>query len=90
MVAHSLDDALGQLSSRDDIHDVFVVGGGEIYRQSIHHPNCRSLYITQINSSFDCDTHFPDPRDTFRLKEEGQQLEENGFLFSFTRWERVY
>lgn len=53
-VAHSLDDALRAAA---DAAEVFIIGGGEIYRQAM--PLAHSLYITEIDSDADGDTHFP-------------------------------
>jgi dihydrofolate reductase len=38
--------------------ELFVVGGGEIYRQTLAH--ARRLYITLVHAQVDGDTHFPE------------------------------
>lgn len=89
LVAHSLDGALDAINGRQDIAQIFVVGGGEIYDQALTHPYCRTLHITRIESQFGCDTHFPDPTPDFQLVDPGELLHENGFGFRFTRWART-
>ncbi|EES47751.1 dihydrofolate reductase [Clostridium botulinum] len=37
--------------------EVFIIGGGEIYKQLLPHTN--KLYLTKINKDFDGDTYFP-------------------------------
>ena len=88
LVAHSLDQALELVENASGIADVFVVGGGEIYKQAIDDARCTKLHITRIESSFDCDTHFPDPSAHYTEVDQGEILEEKGIPFRFTRWER--
>ncbi len=38
--------------------EVFVIGGGEIYKEAIK--NAHKLYITKINHTFESDTFFPE------------------------------
>jgi len=46
-----------------EIHDqferVFVIGGSEIFAQTIGSRNCRKIYLTRILEKFDCDVFFP-------------------------------
>jgi dihydrofolate reductase len=54
-----LDSTTLQSISRKYPHlKIWVIGGGEIYRQTI--PFCDFVYLTKFNSKFDCDT-FIDP-----------------------------
>ncbi len=38
--------------------EIFIIGGGEIYKQALPHAN--KLYLTIVQSSFDADTFFPE------------------------------
>ena len=52
---HSVDEALALIADGDE---VFIMGGGEIYRQFM--PVANTLYITEIDYKFnDVDTFFP-------------------------------
>lgn len=53
-VAGSLEDALAMFPGGEE---VFVIGGGEIYRQAMSIAD--RLYITRIGMAFDGDTYFP-------------------------------
>jgi dihydrofolate reductase/thymidylate synthase len=55
----SLDKAIEQLKLRNDVHKVFVIGGEQIFRQTVQRPDCTKLHITQIYKEFECDTYFP-------------------------------
>jgi dihydrofolate reductase len=54
-VVKSIEAAL-TLCAGDD--EVFIIGGAEIYRQSIHLTD--RIYLTQIDQDFDGDTFFPE------------------------------
>ena len=41
------------------IHNVFIIGGGDLYKMAINSPYCRMIYITEIYKDFGCDVHFP-------------------------------
>jgi len=53
-VAHSLEEAIAMIN---DLH-VFVIGGGELYKQAL--PLCDYMVLTHVYDTFDCDTFFPD------------------------------
>jgi dihydrofolate reductase len=54
-IAGSLDEALAMFPL---IEEVFIIGGGEIYRQAM--PIADRLYLTRVGASFEGDTRFPD------------------------------
>lgn len=55
VLAGSLDEAIARFDHGDD--EVFIIGGGEIYRQAM--PRADKLYLTRIEASPEGDTHFP-------------------------------
>ena len=59
-VVYSLEEAL-KVVSQDDT--VFVIGGGEIYRQAL--PYATGIELTRVHGTFKADTFFPeiDPED---------------------------
>ena len=54
LVAHSLPDAIAACG---DDPEIFIVGGADIYAQSLHLAN--TLYITEIQQEVAGDAHFP-------------------------------
>jgi dihydrofolate reductase len=54
LVAHSLDEAIGLCG---DDAEVFVIGGGEVYRQAL--PIADRIYLTEIKADFEGETMFP-------------------------------
>ena len=58
----SLHDALticNNLNDTHQIHSIFVIGGGLLYNEAIHHPLLRYIYFSSINYSYNCDVYFP-------------------------------
>ena len=90
LVARSLDDALGQAAAHDGIAALFVIGGGEIYRQSFAHPRCATVYLTRLASTFACDTFIPDVRDGFVLAETLSTHHDGGLDYRIERWVRSH
>jgi len=57
VVVDSIEKALDIAKSEDD-QEIFVIGGGEIYRQSL--PFTDRLYLTIVEDEPEADTFFPD------------------------------
>ena len=56
VVVHTLDDAL--FVARDaDTNEIFVIGGGEIYKEAL--PKANRLYITRVHATLQGDAFFP-------------------------------
>jgi dihydrofolate reductase len=62
---------------------VFVIGGGEIYSQSIHLAD--QLDITRVHHSFDADVYFPeiDPK-IWELTSEASNPKDEKHLYDYT------
>lgn len=56
LVARTLPQAISMGESRDS-HEIFIIGGGEIYHQAIKLAD--KLYLTVVDGTFDADTYFP-------------------------------
>lgn len=70
---------------RDTEHEVFVIGGGQIFQQVL--PLASKLYLTVVDGSFDADTFFPDYSMFTKVirKEEGRSGE---YSYTFIDLER--
>ncbi len=86
-VAHSLDDALDRACGQADVDRLFVIGGGEIYRQAFAHPRCRDVYLTRIDATYDCDA-FIGGLDDYDLAETLARHHDAGLDFRIERWRR--
>ena len=58
IVVNNILDSLKALSIRN-YEEVFVIGGGEIYKRFLENDLIDRMYITHIDESFDGDTFFP-------------------------------
>jgi len=81
LLANSLEQAL-ELAVQEEI---FVIGGAQLYSESIKHSNCTKVYLTKIFETFNCDTFFPGDylEQNFSLETESESNSENGFEFRF-------
>ncbi|WP_224996535.1 dihydrofolate reductase [Cesiribacter sp. SM1] len=59
LVLHSLEEAL-QLAEAQKQQEVFILGGGEIYRQALDKGYVDRIYLTEIKDTFEGDTYFPE------------------------------
>ena len=90
LAAKSVEHAI-ELAKSSDCNEVFVIGGGEIYRQVL--PITNKIYLTRVHTNFpNADTFFF-PLDTtvFKLKEEIPMEADNkhAFAYTFQIWERA-
>lgn len=86
LVAHSLEEAFE--AARGD-PEAFVIGGAEIYAQSL--PRVQRLYLTLVHATVPGDTYFPD-FDRSRWREVERERHEadarHPFAYSFVTLER--
>jgi dihydrofolate reductase len=86
LVVGSVDEALVKLHSEKE---VFIVGGGEIYQQSMD--TVDTIYLTLVNLTMDADVYFPEIDKTkFDLVWEEKHVadEKNKFDYTFQKFDR--
>ncbi|KAJ4834415.1 hypothetical protein Tsubulata_036044 [Turnera subulata] len=72
------------------IEKVFVIGGGEILRDGLNAPQCEAIHITEIETSFDCDTFIPMvDLSVFQPWYSSPPLVENNIRHTFVTYVRV-
>ncbi len=59
IVYHSLQECLLAYEKEED-RTIFIIGGGEIYKQALELGKVDEMYITRIDATFDADTFFPE------------------------------
>lgn len=87
-VAADLNDALKK-AKETNCNEVFVIGGGEIYQQSMQIAD--KIYITRVHAALDADTFFPEIDETKWQLSHNQDFaadEKHAFAYSFQTWER--
>jgi|LakMenEpi03Aug12_release.lakeMendotaPanAssembly.Ray.scaffolds.fasta_scaffold292374_3 dihydrofolate reductase/thymidylate synthase len=55
----NLQSALDALYADPLISQIFIIGGGQLYREAIVRPDCKDLYINHIDTDLECDVFFP-------------------------------
>jgi len=82
-----LGSALALVMAEDE---VFVIGGGEIYRQAL--PMANRMYLTHVHAEVEGDTRFPewDPAEWTVVSEERHEADErHAYAFTIRRYERI-
>jgi len=84
-VANSLEESIKIAKEQPGSDEIFIIGGGQIYKQAIAVAN--KLYLTMVKGVFDVDTVFPD-YSMFSKKTFEQPGESNGFEYTFINLEK--
>jgi dihydrofolate reductase len=86
-VVHSFEQALGAAAGQAE---VMVIGGAELYRQSLE--RAQRIYLTLVKAEVDGDALFPDfePRQWRELERESHRADEkNQYDYDFVTLQRV-
>ena len=67
--------------------DIFVIGGGEIYKELL--PYCHGAYVTKVDAIGGAEVFFPnlDLHPDFICVEEGEPIDDNGLTIRFTKYQ---
>ena len=87
VVVSSIDEALVKLHAEKE---VFIIGGGEIYNQTMSMVD--TIYRTVVNTEIDGDVYFSEiDRDEFSLVWEEKHVadEKNKFDYTYQKFERI-
>lgn len=78
-----------KLAKAENFKELFIIGGGEIYRQSMSIADI--IYITRVHAVFDGDTFFPEINiKEWELvsKEDVEADDKHAYAFSFEKWQQ--
>lgn len=93
VICGSINSALELLASSPyslSIEKVFVIGGGQIFREALNAPGCEAIHLTEIQSNIECDTFMPSVDFTiFRPWYSSFPKMENNIRHSFISYVRV-
>lgn len=83
----SIEDFLSYAESSEK--EIYICGGGMIYKELL--PYCEKALITKIDYIFEGDTFFPDidKLPEWKLTEESEPVETNGYTIRFTTYENT-
>jgi len=87
LASANLTDALTQLTT-NDIENIFVIGGAQVYAEAIEHPSCDKIYVTHVKGDFHCDAFFPPLSRQFIPISATEELHQEGISFHFSEYLR--
>merc|ERR1719221_1262345 len=81
--------AVGALSARSDIAEMFVIGGTAAYTEALTLPQCARIFLTRIAKEIECDTFFPAIDDEkFKVVHVSETRVHNDLPYDFIVYER--
>ncbi len=85
IIVRSYDELFAELKKRED-EEVFVIGGGEIYKALL--PYCYEALVTKVDAVGGAEVFFPnlDEDENFTLVYESERIEDNGNTIRFTTY----
>ena len=86
VTATDLNDALKK-AAETNCKEIFVIGGGEIYKQSM--AICNKIYITRVHATLDGDTFFPlidESNWALASNEDFEADAKHAYSYSFQVW----
>lgn len=88
IITGSVEEAVEKAKATGD-SEIFIIGGGDIFRQSLHLTD--TIYLTKIEQAFDADVFFPE-LDSTTWQEvscvKGVKDEKNKYDYSFLTYKR--
>jgi dihydrofolate reductase/thymidylate synthase len=90
VVASSVKDTLEKLGSRDDVSEIFAIGGESVYKEALELPTCSRVFLTMIAKDFECDAFFP-PLDysAFRVSYHSKTNSHKDLTYDFLVYDRI-
>lgn len=89
-VVRSVDEALeraAEMARRDGVDEIMVIGGGEIYAETL--PRADRLDLTEVHATPEGDAYFPAfDRGAWREVERSEHETEAGLRYSFAVYDR--
>ena len=88
IIVRSYDELKSEMKKRDN-EEIYVIGGGEIYRELL--PYCHGAYVTKVEAVGGAEVFFPnlDENPDFVCVDEGEPVEDNGYTIRFTKYENT-
>jgi dihydrofolate reductase len=86
VIVRSYDELKAEMKAREN-EDIFIIGGGEIYRELL--PYCHGAYVTKVDAVGGAEVFFPnlDENENFVCVEESEPIDDNGYTIRFTKYE---
>jgi dihydrofolate reductase len=89
LLTPSLENALASARAVADVERIFVLGGGDIYRQCFALDGCRRIYLTRVLGRFECDTFLAPIPSRFRRESLMGEGQDGGVGYRIEVWSAV-
>lgn len=86
-VVSSLADGIEEAKKSPGAEEIFIFGGGEIFREALEEEVVDKLYLTEVEGNFDADVFFPDYSQFAKVLSE-ESGEENGIKYKYIDLEK--
>jgi dihydrofolate reductase len=87
IVVHSLEEGIKKAKGAVGSDEIFVFGGGQIFKEALAKNLVDRLYLTIVEGNFGADTFFPDYAEFKKVLFE-EEHESGGYKFKFLTLER--
>lgn len=89
IMAETIEEAIKKAQREKNPHEIFIIGGGEIYKQSLD--KIQKIYLTRIYKDYVGDAFYPEvPKDQFHLAEKIDHKGDPDFSFlTYVRQQEV-
>lgn len=86
IISNSLEDAISHAKENNET-ELFIIGGGQIYKESLDKNLIDRMYITHVNEEFEGDTFFPEIdsskwENTSEVKNSSDEKHAHSYTFS--------
>lgn len=83
LVFHNLNDCLEHFKNETE-RKIFIIGGGQIYKEALGQDVVDEMFITTVNQTFDADTFFPEfDKNSWNSEEIMNRPKDDKNLFDF-------
>ncbi len=88
VIVRSFDELKNEMKARKN-EEIYVIGGGEIYRELL--PYCHEALVTKVDAIGGADTFFPnlDEKENFVCIYESERINDNGNTIRFTTYKNT-
>jgi len=89
VVVSSIENALQYVLENHNSEEIFIIGGAEIYRQTLS--VCHKIYLTRIHHTFEGDAYFPIVNEKdwqLTQSEDFSADDKNIYNFTIQTWEK--
>ena len=86
VVVRSFDELKQEMKRREN-EEIFIIGGGEIYKELL--PYCHRALVTKVDAVGGAEVFFPnlDKDESFVCIQEREPIQDNGYTIRFTTYE---